>query len=256
MKQPKDTSWESAEPWYNRSVGEKGHYYHQSIILPSSLEMLQISAKSTGSFLDLGCGQGVFARHLPPGIDYVGLDSSSSLIKDAKKQTREKNRLFILADVTKKPLPLEKTDFDYGAFILSLQNMEDGKGALANAGLHLKKGGLLLLVLNHPCFRIPRQSSWEIDPKANLQYRRMNSYMSSLKIPIQTHPGKKGDSSTTFSFHHPLSQYMSWLSSAGFVIQAMQEWCSDKTSEGGRARIENRARKEFPLFLALLCQKK
>lgn len=255
MDKKKDTSWESAEPWYQRCVGEKGHYYHQSIILPSSLKLLGITAKSKGSLLDLGCGQGVLARRLPDGIEYVGIDSSASLIRDAKKQTNQENRQFFIKDATK-PLNLEKKDFDWAAFVLSLQNMEDGKTAIGQAGLHLKKGGRLLIVLNHPCFRIPRQSSWEVDPKAHLQYRRMNGYMSPLKIPIQTHPGKKGDSSTTYSFHHPLSDYTSWLFDAGFVICSIQEWCSDKQSEGGRARMENRARKEFPLFLALCCEKR
>lgn len=254
MREPKDTSWESAEPWYQSCVGEKGHYYHQSIILPSILRLLQISKNKEGSLLDLGCGQGVLARHLPELVNYVGIDSSASLVRDAIKQTRMQRRQFLVADATK-PLALEKKDFDWATFVLSLQNMDDGKAALANVGQHLKPNALLLIVLNHPCFRIPRQSSWEVDPKAHLQSRKINSYMSSLKIPIQTHPGKGEKSDSTYSFHHPLSDYAAWLGSAQFVICALEEWCSDKQSEGGRARIENRARKEFPLFLALLCKK-
>lgn len=254
MRKPKDTSWESAEPWYQRCVGEKGHYYHQSIILPSILRLLQISKKTEGSLLDLGCGQGVLARHLPEKINYVGVDSSPSLIRDAKKQTRMERCQFLAADATK-PLALEKKDFDWATFVLSLQNMEDGKAALANAGAHLKTGAQLLIILNHPCFRIPRQSSWEIDPKSQIQSRKMNCYMSPLKIPIQTHPGKGEKSDSTYSFHHPLSDYVAWIASAQFAISALEEWCSDKQSEGGKARMENRARKEFPLFLALLCKK-
>ncbi|MDP1608032.1 MAG: class I SAM-dependent methyltransferase [Chlamydiales bacterium] len=250
-KKPQDnTSWEQAEPWYNSCVGEKGHYYHQSLIIPSSLRMLGISEKSTGSLLDLGCGQGVLARHLPKGIDYVGIDASASLIRNAVKETKGPHRKFLTADVTE-PLSLPKKDFDRAIFILSLQNMEDAKKALANASEHMKKKGELLLVLNHPCFRIPRQSDWGVDEKAHLQYRRMNVYMSPLKIPIQTHPGQGKQSTNTYSFHHPLSYYVSLLAEESLFISGMEEWCSDKQSEGGRARIENRARKEFPLFLAL-----
>jgi len=254
MRKPKDTSWESAEPWYQHCVGEKGHYYHQSVILDSALRLLQISKKTKGSLLDLGCGQGVLARSLPESVGYVGIDSSVSLVRDAIKQTSAKNRQFLVADATQ-PLPLEKNDFDWAAFVLSLQNMEDAKAALRNAAKHLKSNGYLLIVLNHPSFRIPRQSSWEIDANAQLQYRRVNSYMSSLKIPIQTHPGKGKKSDSTYSFHHPLSQYAAWLTDAKLPIYALEEWCSNKQSEGARARMENRARKEFPLFLALLCKK-
>lgn len=255
MSKKHSTSWESAEPWYNECVGEKGHYYHQSVILPSSLRLLGISARSTGALLDLGCGQGVLARSLPESVEYVGVDSSASLIRSAAKQTSGKRRQFLTADVTE-PLSLPRTDFNWACFILCLQNMENGKAAVFHSAKHLKKNGLLLLVLNHPCFRIPRQSAWGVDEKAHLQYRRMNMYMSSLKIPIQTHPGRGEKSSETYSFHHPLSDYMQWIKEAGCTVDAMEEWISDKKSEGGKARIENRARKEFPLFLALLCRKK
>jgi hypothetical protein len=150
---------------------------------------------------------------------------------------------------------LQKADFDAAIFILSLQNMEHGQNAIAQASQHLKPNGKLLLVLNHPCFRIPRQSDWGYEEQAKLQYRKINSYMSAMTIPIATHPGKGKDSPTTFSFHHPLSTYTKWLQENGLSILSIEEWCSDKESEGGRARAENRARKEFPLFLAILAQK-
>ncbi len=76
-------------------------------------------------------------------------------------------------------------------------------------------------------------------------------YSSPLKIPIQTHPGSTDRSSDTWSFHFPLSSYASWLQEAGFVIETIAEWHSDKISTGAKARIENRSRKEFPLFLTL-----
>jgi len=35
------------------------------------------------------------------------------------------------------------------------------------------------------------------------------------------------------------------------VISDLEEWTSDKVSAGKSARAENRARSEFPLFLAI-----
>ena len=43
---------------------------------------------------------------------------------------------------------------------------------------------------------------------------------------------------------------------AGLVLAGLQEWHSHKESQPGpRARAENRARREFPLFLGLLWRK-
>lgn len=241
-------SWDSSEQWYTACVGEKGHYYHQAVILPNALRLLG----EFNSLLDLGCGQGVLARYLPKKIEYVGVDLSKELIASAKKMTTQVQ--FIIGDAAT-DLPIEKKDFDRATFILSLQNMEKGQGAICTAGRHLKKGGKLLIVMNHPSFRIPRQSGWEVDEQMKLQYRRINSYMSAQEIPIQTHPGKGGCSETTFSYHHPLSSYSNWLQQEKFVILAIEEWCSNKKSEGARARMEDRARREIPLFLAILARR-
>lgn len=241
-------NWDSSERWYTSCVGEKGHYYHQTVVIPNALRLLG----SKGSLLDLGCGQGVLARHLSADVEYCGVDLSKALIEAAKRMTPGKQ--FAVADASGE-IQVEKRDFDRACFILSLQNMENGEGAIDTAGRHLKKGGKLLIVLNHPCFRIPRQSDWGIDEKAKLQYRRMNLYMSPQKIPIQTTPSKGEASETTFSYHHPLSDYALWLQKKKFAIASMEEWCSDKKSEGAKAKMEDRARKEFPLFLAILAVK-
>ena len=236
-------NWDLDASWYASCVGEKGHYYHQAVILPNVLRMLG----TVHSLLDIGCGNGVLARHLPKDVEYLGIDQSQKLINEATKQS--KGRLFYVADATE--LSIEKHDFDRAIFLLSLQNIEDGEKALFHTSQHVKKNGRLLLILNHPCFRIPRQSSWGVDVEKKLQYRRLNGYLSPQKIPIQTHPSKSEQSSTTYTYHHPLSDYAQWLQKAHCSIVAMEEWCSDKVSVGKMARMENRARHEFPLFLAI-----
>jgi ubiquinone/menaquinone biosynthesis C-methylase UbiE len=243
------SSWDAAEKWYSDCVGNKGHYYHQSVVLPNALRMLNLTKQK--SLIDLGCGQGVLARHLPDSIEYTGVDLSKKLIDEAKRTTKRKNCSFHVADATAQKLPLGKTDFDRASCILALQNMEHGEGAIQSAARHLREEGELLLVLNHPAFRIPRQSGWGVDEKASLQYRRMNGYMSPMNIPLQINPGKGEKSEIFYSYHQPLSNYISWLSKAGFLIHALEEWISDKKSEGAKARMEDRARREIPLFLAL-----
>jgi SAM-dependent methyltransferase len=245
------THWESSAKPYHKIVGEKGHYYHQKVILPNVVKML--NPQQGELILDLGCGNGVLERTLPSFIQYTGIDGSKTLIQEAKKLSKSKSSSFLVGDVTKK-LSLEKT-FHKACFILSLQNMANGHLAVEQASTHLKSKGTLLLVLNHPAFRIPRQSDWGYDEKKKIVYRRIDRYQTPLAIPISMEPGNLNKSTTTTSFHYPISTYFKWLSDNGFSTTLLEEWCSDKKSEGSRAKAEDRARSEFPLFLCILAQK-
>lgn len=252
MNKKPSTSWENVEGWYSSLVGEKGHYYHQSLILPGAKRLLGISSALI-SLLDLGCGQGVFERSLPQNIEYLGIDASASLLDNARKLSRRPKAAFIQGNAER--LEIQKKDFDCAAFILSLQNIEHPMEAIGQASKHLKNGGKLLIVLNHPCFRIPRQSSWGIDEANKIQYRRINRYLTPMKIPIQMHMKQNDPSNVTYSFHHPLSDYVHFLNQNNLSVIGMEEWCSDKTSTGSKAKMEDRARKEIPLFLAILSKK-
>ncbi len=242
------TSWQSSAGWYIKNQGNSGDYYHKSIVIPKSLRLLNLNPDS--SLLDLACGQGVLARALPKTVDYLGLDISQSLINNARKLSRHQ---FLVRDVAR-PFSLPRKNFTRAALILSLQNIEKPEIAINNAAKHLITGGFLLIVLNHPCFRIPRQSSWGIDPQNQIEYRRINRYLSPLRIPVTTHPGDK-NSPVTWSFHSSLSSYALFLKQAGFIITDLEEWASDKASVGRAAGMENRARSEFPLFLTILARK-
>lgn len=253
MSKQQKTSWESSAKWYDETVGEKGHYYHEHVILPNLLKIMELGKSGSPKVFDIACGQGILARQLPKGVPYLGIDISPTLIQSANERADKKHHRFQVQDATKQ-MALPERDFTHATIVLALQNIADPLQVLKNIEKHLAPGGKLFIVLNHPCFRIPRQSSWGVDEAKKLQYRRVDCYLSPLQIPIQTHPGKK-EEVQTLSFHYPLSSYTKWLKEAGFVVVEIEEWVSDKMSTGTKARMENRARAEFPLFLTLVCQK-
>ncbi len=63
------TSWESSAKWYDSVVGETGRYYHENVIFPKLLRLMDLD-KAFSSVLDLGCGQGVLLRKIPHSIPY------------------------------------------------------------------------------------------------------------------------------------------------------------------------------------------
>lgn len=248
-----NTSWEKSSQWYNKIVGDEGHYFHQSVIFPNLKKLINFNGIE--SLLDLACGQGIFERQINPKAEYVGVDIARSLIEEAKKKSQNQKHQFLVADASK-TLPLAENHFDLVTIILALQNIRNFEGVMFNAQRHLKSGGKFVMVLNHPIFRIPRQTSWGFDQENKIQYRRIDKYMSELEIPIATNPGKFQESEMTWSFHNPLSKYSQVLNENGFLIERIEEWISDKKSTGSKAKMEDRARAEIPMFMTIVAIKK
>jgi len=247
-----DTSWEKSADWYDRLIGAQGSDLYQRVVIPRSLALLAPQPRER--ILDVGCGQGVFSRALSAaGARVTGIDLSRSLIRRARDYQSEWPVQYYERDAADLG---GMGPYDAVSSILALQNMEHLPKVALALNRVLEPGGRMLWVLNHPTFRIPKQTSWGWDEERGIQYRRLDAYAGSLQIPIVMHPGK-AQSETTTSFHHSLQTLFQAAFQAGFVLGGLEEWCSDKESEPGpRARAENRARQEFPLFIALLWVKR
>ena len=76
-----------------------------------------------------------------------------------------------------------------------------------------------------------------------------------MEIPIRMNPSDP-QSQQTMSYHRPISDYSKMLYDSGFLIEKIEEWTSDKESVGRAGRMENRARAEIPLFMAIKAVKK
>jgi len=246
------TSWDPLAQWYDGWMGQDGSYHHQEIAIPGVLAALELQAGE--KVLDLGCGQGVLAEKVASaGCTYVGVDASPGLI-DMAKQRHGKSGTFLLGDVTKlaRLTELEPGTFDAAVFLLSLQDMQDLKAALFNALTMLKPNGRLVLLLTHPAFRIQRQSGWGMDEGRKLQYRRVDSYMSEMAIPLKSYPGKQGVSKT---YHRPLQSYFAALQTSGAMVDSLTELTAEALFTPQTSRTERRAVQEIPLYLCLRARK-
>ncbi len=244
----KSTAWDQAARWYDALVGDHGSDYQKDIIMPGATKLMNLIKGHR--VLDLACGQGVFSRYLlAKGMQVEGLDTSEELLRLAR--TRSKPAIsFHLADA-REPDTFEESHFDAVACLLALQNMEEIAPTFKNVARWLKPEGRFVMVVTHPCFRIPRQSHWGWDEEKKIEYRRVDRYATDLSIPIITPPlaGSKGHTTT---YHRSLQTYFAALADAGLCVESLEEWASKKESQPGkRAKAENRARKEIPLFLSL-----
>jgi ubiquinone/menaquinone biosynthesis C-methylase UbiE len=242
----KSTSWGKVANWYDDLIEKDPDSYQKSLILPNLLRLIE--AKKGELIVDLACGQGFFARGLAKsGAKIIGVDISPELIEFAKQ---DKSIEYHVSQAHKLPF-LQNNSVDKVLIVLSLQNIENANEVLKEVSRILKPKGKLFMVLNHPAFRIPKASSWGWDEGKKIQYRRLDSYLSESKEPIQMHPGNK-PWEKTISFHRPLQYYFKALGKNGLFVVRLEEWNSNKISEQGPKKIaEDRARHEFPLFLFL-----
>lgn len=240
----KDTSWGGVAEWYDEHLADEDSY-HAKVIAPNLLRVLAL--KPGERVLDIACGQGYFSKlFLGAGAQVVGADLSPELIERAKKHAP----LGIFYAAPSHQLSFAKeASFDAAVIVLAIQNIERMQETFAEARRALAPGGRLVIVMNHPAFRIPKRSSWGWDERADTQYRRLDAYLSRSEVQINMHPGKQGGETTT-SYHRSLQEYVKALAKSGFTITRLEEWISHKKSEPGpRQAAEDRARKEFPLFL-------
>lgn len=239
-------SWGSVAEWYEKHL-EGADTYHAKVILPNLLRLVE--ARRGESVLELASGTGYFAREFArEGALVTGIDVSEELIAIARRHAPQVS--YHVGSAEKFDI-VESGTKDKVVIVLAIQNIEHVQKVFAEAARVLKSGGTFHIVMNHPAFRIPKASSWIYDDKRRVQYRRVDQYISESQSAIDMHPGMTG-SPQTISFHRPLQYYFKALAKAGFAVDRLEEWISHKASDSGpRARAENVARKEFPLFLYL-----
>jgi ubiquinone/menaquinone biosynthesis C-methylase UbiE len=253
MGSTEDTSWKQSCEWYDSLVGDDGHFYHQRIVLPGVFALLDLIPGQT--LLDLACGQGIVERVLPPGFGYVGVDLAENLLKSAQERAFHPQRCeWIHGDATQ-TLPLSAGSADAALVCLALQNMDNPLGCFKETYRLLNGAGKLVIVLNHPAFRVPSLSGWQVDRSKRVQMRTTTRYMSALKLPLKVHPSQGSKSPIAWAYHLPISGWIQLASKAGFQLTWMEEWCSDKRSEGSMADVEDRARAEIPLFCTMVFSK-
>lgn len=249
--QSKDRGWDAVASWYDKLVGESGSNYHQNVILPAALRML--APQRGESIIDICCGQGVLIKRL---LDediskFTGVDASSRLIDFANSRHGNDPKVnLIVADVCE-PGAWADGSYDAATCLMAVHDVPDLVAMFSNVFRALKPGGRTVMVMMHPCFRIPRKTHWGWDGDQKIQYRRIDRYSSPLEIPITTHPGKGTGEMTQF-YHRPLADILSAMGKGGLAVVACEELYSHRRSQanGPFSKAEHAAAEEFPLFIA------
>lgn len=246
---PGGTSWDHVADWYDGWVGQAGSAYHRSLAIPATLDLLDL--RPAEQVLDIGAGQGVLAPYVVGcGARYTGIDASPRLVAAATRR-HGKSGTFLPGDARHlDAVPgLREGRYDAAVLLLSIQDMDSLEDVVASLDWAVSATGRVVILMTHPAFRQPRHSGWGFDDSRNLHYRRIDSYLTPMAVPMKS----LGGGPPTRSFHRPLSTYVNALAAAGFPIDAMLEIpdLPPEARPGRAARASDNAQREIPLFLAL-----
>ncbi|MBD0329840.1 MAG: class I SAM-dependent methyltransferase [Thermoleophilia bacterium] len=204
-----DEVWDAqAEEWTRFVRDPHADRTNRLFNLPRFLDLLPPPPRRA---LDLGCGEGRLGAELRRrGDAVVGVDSSPGMVAAAEDRIDA-----VVADAA--ALPFADATFDLVAAFMSLQDMDDLDGAVAEAARVLEHGGRLCFNVLHPIAEAGRFDSREPDSPFTVR----GSYYECARVDDLLE--RDGFRLSLSRLRRPLEAYARALEAAGFLIEALRE---------------------------------
>lgn len=124
--------------FYDRLQTESWYYLEAKYEYDFAAKLIGCNA----NVLDVGSGEGAFARHLPPGAVYTGLDMSSEAIRKAQR-----NGFRVINEAVESHAAANEGRYDVVVSFQSLEHVTDPRSFLVAAAKCLKSGGKLIVAV-------------------------------------------------------------------------------------------------------------
>jgi ubiquinone/menaquinone biosynthesis C-methylase UbiE len=171
--------------------------------------------------LDLGCGEGAYARELARrGARVTAVDGSPTLVDEARQRAAAAGLDIDCVCANANALTgLAPGSFDLVIASMVMMNVEDYGGAVAESFRVLAPGGALCVSITHPCFSAP-VSDWIHGKGRRAQHFAVDRYFERIAWEDRITPAFRAP---TLRRHRPLEDYVNGALRAGFVLREIQE---------------------------------
>jgi 2-polyprenyl-3-methyl-5-hydroxy-6-metoxy-1,4-benzoquinol methylase len=215
-----DTSTRSWDGIANDWVGHADRNDYRNLdLMPRMLAMLGEVAGKT--MVDLGCGEGGYARELARrGAFVAAVDGSPRMIQIARERAQAEAVSARYVHANANALHgLESGGFDTVIAPMSLMDVEDYSGAIAEVRRVLRSGGELVMSITHPCFSAP-VSTWARDADGSLAVFTVDRYFERVAWNETVTPAFRAP---VLRRHRPLEDYMAAPLASGFRLRTFDE---------------------------------
>lgn len=216
--------WESNAECWDQFMGDDGNNWHKELVAPKTVHLLNLQRGNR--LLDIGCGNGLFARRMAlQGIKVTAFDFSRSNIEHAQKYDCSNIDYRIIdATSTSDLSTLHTHKYDGIVANMVLMDMPDIESLFSHIKELLTDNGRFVFSIQHPCFN---SEYVEEGPNNSLQLTNYIQSSTSKGTAIPTQIKRQ------YYFHRPVSYYMNLGIKNGLTINGYEEPTFNEDSENG-----------------------
>jgi SAM-dependent methyltransferase len=229
-------AWEHNAPTWLAWAREPGHDSYWRFHRDAFLEVVPDPGRGT---LDLGCGEGRLSRDLQRlGHAVTAVDASPTLAAAA----REAAPGLDVVEADAAALPFDDGAFDLVIAFMSLQDIDDFRGAILESARVLSPGGRLCIATVHPLNSAGDFAGDDADSPFVIDGSYLDSSWHADEVE------RDGLKMTFVSEHRPIDAYTDALADAGLLIERLREL---RLPAGAEVGPHSPRRRRIPLFLHL-----
>jgi len=241
--------WGRAAVAWNDYIDAQKDRCKFEVIAPAMMSLLPDWAPAGRGALDLGCGEGFYARRLAAlGYRVTGVDHSAEMVDFARRKSD--GIAYDVADAAALRT-FEEASFDLVLGGMMLDDVPDYQGTIAEAHRVLAPGGYFVFSIGHPCFEVTKCGGWDRDRTGGLRHFRMDRYFEQDAAVVKWSGQRLAYPFETIHYHRTVSAYFNALSGQGFVVEQMLEPAAPESDSD----IDLNSAHRVAHFLAMRCRK-
>lgn len=218
--------------------------FRQYYIMPYTLEKLgEVQGKQV---LDLGCGEGGYARALSKqGAVVTAVDCSETFTTYVANKAREESlNIKALCRNANELTGIADNTFDVVLCSMMLMDIEDLDGTLKEIYRVIKPNGRVFISILHPCFK-PKESKWILEDD------KIEVLVSDYFNPTEWVGSIKGIDTSVIYRHRTLSDYIKAFVRNKFTVVDLNEPIPSEEQMDMSSRIKRLSKIPMYLFMEL-----